>query len=371
MSIRVNRREFLQAAAVAGAGALLAKSALAGQPAGGKPKGGLVVAFVGVAHIHTPDFIKRVKARPEIRTKYVWDHDVDRAKKRAAELGAEVVADRAKIYSDPEIAAVIICSETNRHQELVTEAAAAKKNMYVEKPLGMGAKDALAMAEAIEKAGVIFTTGYFMRGDPPNLFARDELAKGDLGTVTRVRKSVCHSGSLGGWFDTDWRWMADPKQAGVGGFGDLGTHGLDILMWLFGDVARVTADIHAVTHRYGDCDEFGEGLLEFKSGVVATLAAGWLDLADPMPLYVSGTEGYICDAKGKLYFQSKKVQGADGKEPWTALPPRAPHPFEQFLDAAGGKKDAALISPREAAARCTVMEAMYRAAAGRTWVDVG
>ena len=242
--------------------------------------------------------------------------------------------------------------------------------MYVEKPLGMGSKDALAMAEAIEKAGVIFTTGYFMRGDPTNLFARDELAKGDLGTVTRIRKSVCHNGSLGGWFDTEWRWMADPKQAGVGGFGDLGTHGLDILMWLFGDVARVTASIHDVTHRYAGCDEFGEGILEFKSGAVATLAAGWLDLADPMPLLVSGTEGCLYETKGKLYFQCKKVQGADGKEPWTALPPRAPHAFDQFLDAVSGKKDVSLVSPREAAARSTVMEAMYRAAAGHTRVDI-
>ena len=30
--------------------------------------------------------------------------------------------------------------------------------------------------------------------------------------------------------------MADPAQAGVGGFGDLGTHSLDILLWLMGDV---------------------------------------------------------------------------------------------------------------------------------------
>ena len=140
---------------------------------------------------------------------------------------------------------------------------------------------------------------------------------------------------------------------------------------LVGDVARVTASIHDVTHRYAGCDEFGEGILEFKSGAVATLAAGWLDWADPMPLLVSGTEGCLYEAKGKLYFQCKKVQGADGKEPWTAVPPRGPHAFDQFLDAATGKKDVALITPREATARSTVMEAMYKAAAEHTWVEIG
>ena len=50
---------------------------------------------------------------------------------------------------------MIICSETNRHQELVVAAAKAKKHMFVEKPLGMGAKDSYAMAKAITKAGVL------------------------------------------------------------------------------------------------------------------------------------------------------------------------------------------------------------------------
>jgi predicted dehydrogenase len=49
------------------------------------------------------------------------------------------------------------------------------------------------------------------------------------GKITRARGSNCHSGSLGGWFDKEYRWMADPKIAGVGAFGDLGTHKLDIL----------------------------------------------------------------------------------------------------------------------------------------------
>ena len=36
---------------------------------------------------------------------------------------------------------------------------------------------------------------------------------------------------------------ADPKIAGCGAFGDLGTHSLDILLWMFGDVASATGTI--------------------------------------------------------------------------------------------------------------------------------
>ncbi|MBZ0290077.1 MAG: Gfo/Idh/MocA family oxidoreductase, partial [Anaerolineae bacterium] len=83
------------------------------------------VALVGCAHIHTPGFIKRINERSDIHVKSVWDHDGDRAARRAAELNAQVVADYNAIYADPDIEAVIICSETDRHQELVLPAAAA------------------------------------------------------------------------------------------------------------------------------------------------------------------------------------------------------------------------------------------------------
>lgn len=328
------------------------------------------VALAGCAHIHTPGFLKRIQARTDVRVLSVWDHDAARAARNAAECGATVVADPAAIWADRRVQAVVVCSETNRHEELVLGAAAAKKHLFVEKPLGLASGDARRMAAAIRKAKVLFQTGYFMRGDAIHLFLKDALAKGLFGRVTRARHSNCHSGSLGGWFDMDWRWMADPAIAGCGAYGDLGTHSLDILMWLFGDdVGRVAASTQVVTGRYGACDESGEGLLEFAGGVCATLAAGWVDVADPVRLLISGTEGHACVVNGQLFLKSKHVEGADGKQPWTALPMGAPHAFELFLDAVAGKPTAIpLVSVREAAARSAVMEALYKAAATHRWV---
>jgi len=328
------------------------------------------IALVGCAHIHTPGFIKRIKERSDVRVVAVWDHDAARAAKNAAELDAPVVADPAAVWRDRRVQAVVICSETNRHAHLVPRAAARGKHLFVEKPLGFAAADAARMCRAIEKAGVIFQTGYFMRGDPIHLFLKDALAKGLFGQVTRARHSNCHSGSLGGWFDTEWRWMADPDVAGCGAYGDLGTHSLDILMWLFVDeVERVTASIRTVTGRYEACDECGEGLLNFPGGVCATLAAGWVDVANPVRLLISGTEGHAVVVNGQLFFQSKKVEGADGKQPWTALPAAAPHAFELFLDAVAGRPTPIpLVTAREAAGRSATMEALYKAASTGRWV---
>jgi predicted dehydrogenase len=132
-------------------------------------------------------------------------------------------------------------------------------------------------------------------------------------------------------------------------------------MWWFGDPVPVTASIHALTHHYDDADEFGEGILEFENGVTATLAAGWLDLDDPWHTRLSGTEGFAYDGPG-WHFKSNKVTGNP------PMPPGQTAGFDPFLDAILGRKDAPLVTVREAAARAAVMESLYQAACDHTWV---
>lgn len=330
------------------------------------------VALVGCQHIHTPDFAKRLEKRSDVKVKSVWDDDRKTAEQYAKELHATVVDDVNQIWSDPQIKAVIICSETNRHLDLVTAAARAKKNIYAEKPLGMGAKDAYAMASAIDQAGVLFQTGYFMRGDPKLQFLKQQVEKGAFGKITRIRGVNTHSGALAGWFDQNYQWMADPKQSGVGGFGDLGTHSLDLMLWLINEpVTRATATVSPGTGHYAGCDEVGEGVFVFKNGTIGSIAAGWDDsIANPVTLEIAGTEGHATIMNGQLYFQSKHVQGATGRQPWKELPAEWTHPFERFLDAVVGKEKVGLISADEAAYRAAVMGAMYEGAKGNQWADV-
>jgi len=328
------------------------------------------VALVGCAHIHTPGFVKRLHARDDVTVKTVWDHQRERADKRAAELNASVVSDVDAIWQDDALDGVVICSETDRHETLVLAAAQADKHLFVEKPLGLGAEDAYRMADAIAQAGVLFQTGYFQRGLPVHLFIKEQIEQGAFGQITRVRLSNCHSGSLGDWFTPEWLWMTDLEQAGVGAFGDLGTHALDILLWwLPGTVERATAALDVAVDNYDGTDEYGEGLLVFDDGVIGSLAAGWVDVADPVKLLVSGTEGHAHVSNGQLYFKSQHVEGADGETPWTALPDGWPHAFELFLDAIGGNRDVPLVDVHEAALRSDVMEALYKAADLRNWVE--
>ncbi len=321
-------------------------------------------AFLGVAHIHTPGFIKRINDRDDVQAKLVYDHEAERGERRAGELGAQFTPQIDAILNDPEITSVVICSETARHLELVERAAAAGKHLFVEKPLAVSGDEAHRMAEAVEKAGVVFQTGFFMRGSSQAQFVRQEVAAGNLGTITRMRHVNAHEGVHRGLFDTEWRWIAEKEQAGGGGFADLGAHSLDIILWTLrptcGAVTSVDARLGTATRRYGDIDEYGSGILTFASGAIAVVEASWVDRKLRSPVEVFGTEGQIQVVNGKVYYHSERVEGADGGE-WTQLPEAKPHAFDLFWNRLNGE-DVPLVTVEEAAEESRVMDALYRTA---------
>ena len=328
------------------------------------------IALVGTAHIHTPGFADRLEKNKDVKVVAVWDHDGARAKKYTDRFSAKWVKDPAEIWQDKSIPAVVICSETNRHLDLVLSAAAARKHMFVEKPLGITRSDSTQMRIAIEEAGTIFQTGYFRRNAKAYQDLKALLTSEALGTVTRVRDTCMHTGSIGGWFDTEWRWMADLSQAGVGAFGDLGAHSLDLLLWLLGEIDSVTGLINPVTKRYGECDETGEALLKFKSGANGTLGAGWLDHGNPLGTQVSGLKGHAVVRDNQLLVNCKELTGKDGFEPYDGGRAELPHAFDLFLEAINGKRGLPLVTIAEAAYGVTVMEAIYKGAAKREWISI-
>jgi predicted dehydrogenase len=330
----------------------------------------LTTAFLGVAHIHAPDFVRRINARSgDITVKAVYDHDKIRGEARTAELpGSVFVADPLTIIDDPSIDSVIICTETNLHKDLVIKSAKAGKNIFCEKPIGISASDAKAMADAVRAAGVVFQTGFMQRGGSGNQFIRREVMAGNLGKITRARYSNCHQAALDGWFDTDWRWMADKNAAGGGAFLDMGAHVLDLVIYTLvpseGEIVRVAASLGNRGGRYGtEIDEYGTGLLTFKSGASVVIEASWVDPALRSATEVFGTEGQIQIKDGEVYYYSKKVEGADGKTPVKDLPAAAPHAFELFWEKLlGNELPVGLVSIDEAELGAVTMEKLYKSA---------
>jgi predicted dehydrogenase len=111
-------------------------------------------------------------------------------------------------------------------------------------------------------------------------------------------------------------------------------------------------------------------MLRLERGVVATLVAGWVDVANPVTLQIAGTEGHAVVFRDQLLFESKRVPGSKLSEPMTGLVPGPKHPLEQWVDAVGGASGQPLVTAREAAERVVAMEAAYDSARTGRWVSV-
>jgi predicted dehydrogenase len=332
------------------------------------------VAILTTAHIHTPNFVRRLAGRMVVQVAGVWDRDRGLAEKFAKELGVGVLASAEAALSDKSVEGVIITGATSQHDGLAAAAARAGKHVFIEKPLATTGTEAVKIFNAVKESGVIFQTGHFMRSHPVNRFIRQEIEAGSFGTITRARHSNCHHGALGGWFDKDYRWFFQKDQAGGGGFYDMGCHSVDILVYFFGPIHAATANIGAKSIKYA-IDEYGEGMLQFRNGVVATVAGSWVDAGNPVTHLISGTEGYLAVMNGAVYYASSKtkVKGADGKTALdaTQFPETLPHAFDLFLDVLTGARGKEVLIPVEDALNVArAMEAMYLGDRTGGWVKV-
>ena len=75
---------------------------------------------------------------PGVRLKTVVDLYLDKAREWAPGLGVEKLStDPKAILEDPEIEAVLVCSSTDTHADMVIAAAGAKKHIFCEKPVDL------------------------------------------------------------------------------------------------------------------------------------------------------------------------------------------------------------------------------------------
>ena len=94
----------------------------------------------------------------------------------------KVVASAEEIIGDPKVEAVLICTPTGTHADLIVKAAQAGKHIFCEKPIAFNL-DKIDMAlAAVEKAGVQLQMGFNRRFDSNFMRVRQAVARGEIGT---------------------------------------------------------------------------------------------------------------------------------------------------------------------------------------------
>jgi len=145
--------------------------------------------------------------------------------------------DPHRIFSDPDINCVSICLPTGLHHDAVLSALKAGKHVYCDKPLASSWEEAHELAEAAGRAGVTAQVAFQQRCTTAAMRAKQLIGEGRLGRILSFRAHYLHSGSVDPSKPVGWRF--DPVGGGV--LFDLGSHVLDLMHWLLGEYAAVSA----------------------------------------------------------------------------------------------------------------------------------
>ena len=127
---------------------------------------------------------------PGARLKTVADLYPDKLKDWASGLGVEKLASDPKaVLDDPEIEAVLVCSSTDTHADLVMAAAEKRKHVFCEKPVDLSVEKVKRALAAVDKAGVKLQVGFNRRFDHNFRRVRELVAAGAVGEPHLVRIS--------------------------------------------------------------------------------------------------------------------------------------------------------------------------------------
>lgn len=176
---------------------------------------------------------------PGFSVQAVMRRDAGKAADYAARHGVPRWYDDADaLINDPLVDAVYIATPPDSHLFYALKVAAAGKICCVEKPMALNAAECEQMNAAFAAAGVPLFVAYYRRSLPRFLQVKQWLDAALIGTVRHVQWNFSRSPNAQDLSGTP-NWRTDPAQAGGGYFVDLASHGLDLFMYLLGDITAV------------------------------------------------------------------------------------------------------------------------------------
>lgn len=219
------------------------------------------------------------------------------------ELGADGAFDSEDDLLLTDVDVIDVCTPNCCHAATVKKALSKGKHVYCEKPLADTLADAEEMAALAAASGKICTTVFHNRHLAAICRARQLIDEGRLGNILSFEFSYLHNSALDPQKNAGWKQTAD--VCGKGGvLFDLGSHILDLAVYLCGEMETVTGKEQiAFPVRNGQGGESWETdapeafymLLKAKNGAFGTVTASKLAIGanDEMQFSVRGTKGAI------------------------------------------------------------------------------
>ena len=200
-------------------------------------------------------------------------------------------SDADALINDPEIDAVYIATPPDSHADYAIRVAAAGKICCIEKPMASNYPQCLKIEQAFKERNIPLFVTYYRRSLPRFLQVKKWLDEGRIGAVRQVHWHLMKQAveiDLSGQYN----WRTDPKIAVGGHFDDLASHGIDLLIFLLGNIEQATGVSCNQQQLYGARDAVA-GCWRHESGVIGSGSWNFACSDNEDRVEIVGSEGKI------------------------------------------------------------------------------
>jgi len=214
----------------------------------------------------------------------------ERAVKAAKEYGtpdAKVYTDYNELLKDDSIDVVHVLTPNVAHCPITVAAFEAGKHVLCEKPMAHSTEDARKMIEAWKKSGKKFTIGYQNRFRPEVQMLYKMCRAGELGDIYYAKAHAVRRRAV-----PTWGVFPNKALQGGGPLIDIGTHALDITLWMMDNYKPVSVS-GSVFYKLGHLPQATEGNLfgpwDPETYEVEDSAFGLIKMEDGSTIYLEAS----------------------------------------------------------------------------------
>jgi predicted dehydrogenase len=244
----------------------------------------LRIGILSTADIARTKVIPGMLKAKRVEVVAIASRDAARAANVANELGIPAAhSSYEALLSDPDVDAVYIPLPNHLHAQWSISAARAGKHVLCEKPLALTSADAQAMIDVFEAEDRRLMEAFMYRLHPSWTAVHEMVASGRIGRLTAIQ-------SWFSYFNDDRSNIRNLRDAGGGALFDIGSYGVNLSRWLFGE-EPIDVAASLVRDPALGIDVLTSAILTFGDGIASFTCSTRAE--DDQRVHIYGTEGRI------------------------------------------------------------------------------
>lgn len=247
------------------------------------------IGIIGCGFIANGKHLPSLARFKDVEVVAFCDIVLEKATASAKKFGtsdALICEDYRDVLKRDDIDAIHVCTPNSSHSEISVAALKAGKHVMCEKPMAKTAAMAKEMLDAANETGKLLTIGYQNRFREDSLLLKSLCDQGELGDIYMGKAFATRRRGV-----PTWGVFMDKEKQGGGPLIDLGTHALDMTMWMMqnyepdtvlGSTFDMIGKMGSPANSMGPWDpakyeveDSAFGLVRFKNGATIFLEASW------------------------------------------------------------------------------------------------